>query len=110
MRGEKKYVITESQLIDLLVADMEYVMNERDGVDNWEWYHESYKDVVKEYYPGDPAEAEEMSMRDCAKARLEAGEFQEELNLDEFVLAYDLTSGEDMTSDYCSNPGYYDNY
>ena len=83
MRGEKKYVITESQLIDLLVADMEYVMNERDGVDNWEWYRESYKGVVKDYYPGDKSEAENMSMRECAKARLEAGEFEEQVDIQE---------------------------
>ena len=86
MRGEKKYVITESQLIDLLVADMECVMNERDGVDNWEWYRESYEDVVKEFYPGEPTEAENMSMWDCAKARLEAGEFQEQIDVQELLV------------------------
>ena len=85
MRGEKKYVITESQLINLLVADMECVMNERDGVDNWEWYRESYEDVVKEFYPGEPAEAENMSMWDCAKARIEAGEFQEQIDVQELL-------------------------
>ena len=97
MRNEKKYVLTESQLIDLLIADMEYVMNERDGVDNWEYYRESYKDVVKEFYPGDPAEAEEMSMRKCAKARLEAGEFQEQIDIEDllgdFLVDSDLFSG-----------------
>lgn len=97
MRGEKKYVITESQLINLLVADMECVMNERDGVDNWEWYRESYEDVVKEFYPGEPAEAENMSMWDCAKARLEAGEFQEQIDVQEllgnFILDYDTVRG-----------------
>ena len=85
MRNEKKYVITESQLINLLVADMECVMNERDGVDNWKWYRESYEDVVKEFYPGEPTEAENMSMGDCAKARLEAGEFQEQIDVQELL-------------------------
>ena len=85
MRGEKKYVITESQLIDLLIADMEYVMNERDGIDNWREYRESYKDVVKEFYPGDPAETKKMSMRKCAKARLEAGEFEEQIDVQELL-------------------------
>lgn len=98
MRGEKKYVITESQLIDLLVADMEYVMNERDGVDNWEWYRESYREVVKEFYPGDPAEAEEMSMRKCAKARLEAGEFEEQVDIQELFGNFLVDS--ELVSDY----------
>jgi hypothetical protein len=85
MRGEKKYVITESQLIDLLIADMEYVMNERDGIDNWREYRESYSEVVKEFYPGDPAEAEKMTMRKCARARLEAGEFEEQIDVQELL-------------------------
>ena len=93
MRGEKKYVITESQLIDFLIAGMEYVMNKWDGIDNWEQYHDSYQNIIKEFYPGDPAETEEMSMRECAKARLEAGEFQEQIDIQEllgnFILDYE---------------------
>lgn len=85
MRGEKKYVITESQLLNFLVADMIYIMNERDGVDDWECYRESYEDVVKDYYPGDRSEAENMNMWDCAKARLEAGEFEEQIDIQEFI-------------------------
>lgn len=98
MRGEKKYVITESQLIDLLVADMECVMNERDGVDNWEWYRESYEDVVKDYYPGEESEAENMSMWDCAKARLEAGEFEEQVDIQELFGNFLVDS--ELVSDY----------
>jgi hypothetical protein len=98
MRGEKKYVITESQLIDLLIADMEYVMNERDGIDNWREYRESYSEVVKEFYPGDPAEAEKMTMRKCAKARLEAGEFEEQVDMLELFGNFLVDS--DLISDY----------
>ena len=98
MRGEKKYVITESQLIDLLIADMEYVMNERDGIDNWREYRESYSEVVKEFYPGDPTEAENMDMRECAKARLEAGEFEEQIDVHELFGNFLVDS--DLISDY----------
>lgn len=98
MRGEKKYVITESQLIDLLVADMEYVMNERDGIDSWECYQESYKGVVKDYYPGDKSEAENMSMWDCAKARIEAGEFEEQIDIQELIGNFFVDSG--FVNDY----------
>lgn len=111
MNKEKRYVVSENRLLELLVAEMTCIMNERDGVDNWGWYGSSYNDVIKDYWPGEESIPEDsIDMWDCASARLEAGEFQEELNLDEFVLAYDLASGEDMTSNYDTNPGYYDNY
>ena len=98
MRGEKKYVITESQLLNFLVADMIYIMNERDGVDDWECYRESYEDVVKDYYPGDRSEAENMNMWDCAKARLEAGEFEEQVDMQELFGNFLVDS--DLISDY----------
>ena len=90
MRGEKKYVITESQLINLLVAEMTCIMNERDGVDNWGWYGSSYEDVVKEFWPGVefPGEDEEGDLPDmyaCAQARLEGGEFQEQIDVQELL-------------------------
>lgn len=99
----RQYVITENQLINFLTAEMYSEMLERDGVEDWPMYQNSYNEVVRDYYPGDLLPEDEVSMYDCARARIEAGEFQEELNLDEFVLAYDLASGEDMT-------GNYDNY
>ena len=91
MKNERKYVITENQLLNFLVSDMLYHMNERDSVDNWPWYGTSYKDIVEEYYPGgcppvdkngDPTEVD---MWDCAKARLEAGEFQEQVDVQELL-------------------------
>lgn len=114
MSKEKRYVVSESRLRELLVAEMTCDMNERDGVDNWGWYGSSYRDIVKEYWPGEEPmtedEEDSIDMWDCASARLEAGEFQEELNFGEFILDYDLTSGKGMAGDYGSNPGYYDDY
>ena len=85
MRDEKKYVISENKLIELLVAEMTCVMNERDGVDNWGWYGSSYEDVVKEYWPGEDEEGDTPNMYECAKARLEAGEFQEQVDMSELL-------------------------
>lgn len=85
MKNERKYVISENRLIELLVAEMTCVMNERDGVDNWGWYGSSYEDVVKEYWPGEDEDGDTPDMYECAKARLEAGEFQEQVDVQELL-------------------------
>lgn len=84
MRDEKKYIVTESQLLNLLIAEMKNVMNERAGVDNWEWYGSAYEEVINEYYPDDDV-PEEITVWDCAKARIEAGEFPEQMDIQEFL-------------------------
>lgn len=83
MNSEKKYVVTERQLLDLLCYQMECVMNERDGVDNWGWYGSSYEEVVRDYYPEDLPEDEHPDFYECARARLEAGEFEEQVDIQE---------------------------
>ena len=85
MNRERYYVVPEKVLANLLVSEMMCEMNERDGVDNWGWYGSSYEEIVREFYPGEPAEAENMSMWDCAMARLEAGEFQEQVDVQELL-------------------------
>jgi hypothetical protein len=84
MRGEKKYIVTESQLMNLLIAEMKNAMNERAGVDNWEWCGNSYDEVINDYYPDDDV-PEDTDVWECAKARIEAGEFPEEVNIQEFL-------------------------
>ena len=96
MRGEKNYVITESQLINFLVAEMYCEMMDRDGIENWEWYQNSYNEVLKDYYPGEIPPEEEASLYDCARARIEAGEFREQFGdieefLDKCYIGYDLS-------------------
>ena len=96
MRDEKKYVITENQLINFLVAEMYCEMMDRNGVENWEWYQNSYNEVLKDYYPGEIPPEEEVDFYDCAKARIEAGEFKEQLGgveefLDKCYIGYDLS-------------------
>lgn len=45
------YKISESDLNGLLVDSLELCMLNRDGVDNWTWYGESYRELIKEYIP-----------------------------------------------------------
>ena len=90
MFPEKMYVISRSKLINLLVCEMECEMNARDGVDNWDWYGNSYSSVVKDYwpdeeYPGVDENGDTPDMYTCAQARLEGGEFQEQLDIEEFI-------------------------
>ena len=94
MKNEKKYVITESELLELLCCQMECAMNERDGVDNWSWYGTSRNDVIREFYPGeeDP-EDEDVGFYETAVAILEAGGYPEQVDMQElfgnFILDYD---------------------
>lgn len=43
-----KIEITENQLKNLLTAYHYYNILERDGVDNWGWYMQSYKEYCEE--------------------------------------------------------------
>lgn len=93
MKNEKKYVITESELLELLCCQMECVMNDRDGVDNWGWYGTSRNDVIKEFYPGEEDPDEDVGFYETAVAILEAGGYPEQVDVQEllgnFILDYD---------------------
>jgi hypothetical protein len=93
MKNEKKYVITESELLELLCCQMECTMNERDGVDNWGWYGTSRNDVIKEFYPGEEEPDEDVGFYETAVAILEAGGYPEQVDMQElfgnFILDYD---------------------
>ena len=47
----KYYKISEDKLKGLLVDSLELSMLNWDGVDNWEWYGTSYRELIKEYIP-----------------------------------------------------------
>ena len=83
--SEKKYIVTERELLELLACQMECVMNERDGVDNWGWYGSSREEVIKEYWPDDELPGEHLSFYDVATAILEAGAYPEQFDIEEFV-------------------------
>ena len=63
---EKYYRISESELRGLLEDSLTLSMLESDGVDNWEWYGESYGDIVRDYFPNiDEEEFYNLDFDDC---------------------------------------------
>lgn len=59
----KYYKVPENQLIELISDSIQLSILEADGVDNWEWYMESRKDLITEYY-GEDIDFEEAAIKD----------------------------------------------
>lgn len=78
---ERRFIVSESDLIEMLEALMEKEMNERDGVGNWEWYGESHLETVRDFYPESISEKEilnrSIGFRECAKAIIEHKKYDE---------------------------------
>lgn len=78
---EKEYVLTYEELVPLVDAYLQYIMNERDGVDNWEWAGTSLYEVIADFHPEGitPREAKKRNLdtEDTARAMIEAGLFRE---------------------------------
>lgn len=78
---EKDYVLTYEELVPLVDAYLQYIMNERDGVDNWEWAGTSLYEVIADFHPEGitPKEAKKRNLdtEDTARAMIEAGLFKE---------------------------------
>lgn len=78
---EKEYVLTYEELVPLVDAYLQYIMNERDGVDNWEWAGTSLYEVIADFHPEGitPKEAKKRNLdtEDTARAMIEAGLFRE---------------------------------
>lgn len=96
--NERKYIVTESELLNFLACEMECSMNDRDGVDNWSWYGSSREEVIKEYWPEDELPEGYLSFHDVASAILEAGGYPEQFDIEEFV--GNLMVDYDSVSDY----------
>lgn len=45
----KEYIISRTELVELLEAYHRLAALESGGVDNWEWYCDSTSDYIKEY-------------------------------------------------------------
>ena len=45
----KRYIIKESELLELLEARLRMAALENGGVDNWEWYGDSLCDYLRNY-------------------------------------------------------------
>ena len=59
----KYYKVPEDHLIQLISASIQLNILETDGVDNWEWYMESRKELITEFY-GEDIDFEEAAIRD----------------------------------------------
>ena len=88
MRKERKFVVSERELLDLLVADMMLGMLEANGVDNWNGYGYERDVYIAEYHPDEDMTAkkvreEHIDFYDVAKAQLEGGAYQELIDPEE---------------------------
>ena len=74
----KYYLVPEADLINLLETSIWGQMLERDGVDNWTWYGESRKDIIKEYFSDKTdEELEDYNFNDCAEEDIKSYNFVE---------------------------------
>lgn len=74
----KYYLVSENDLIDLLETSIWRQMLERDGVDNWTWYGESRKDIIREYFPDKTdEELKDYNFNDCAEEDIKSYNFVE---------------------------------
>ena len=73
----KRYIIDESELLELLEAYITLSILNRDGADNWMWYMEGERAVVREYFSEmteeefDERRDNGLGVSDCAKLCLE---------------------------------------
>lgn len=83
--NERKFIVTESELKEMLVALMKEVMNLRDGVDNWEWYGTSFHKTVQDFYPEqlsiDDIWENDIGFEKCAEAIIDAGKYPEQIDV-----------------------------
>lgn len=75
----KKYIVSEDTLKRLLEDSIELAMLNADGVDNWTWYGEGRRELIKEYFPdASEEELEDLDFENCAEKDLERFEVLEE--------------------------------
>lgn len=75
----KKYIVSEDTLKRLLEDSIELAMLNADGVDNWTWYGEGRRELIKEYFPdASKEELEDLDFENCAEKDLERFEVLEE--------------------------------
>ena len=80
--GEKLFVLTETQLVNMLTDQMKLDALERAGVDNWCWYGENFSEVQEMYCPDSEEDLDDLTFWDVAKMRVDAGEFRELMTFD----------------------------
>lgn len=89
---DRKFILSERELREMLHALMFQNMCERDGVDNWGWYGQSYSEVVRDFYPEDitldDVHERELEFGDCVDALLDSGAYQELPNVDRLIQVF----------------------
>ena len=71
---EKKYIISEKELIHLIARNLELTQLECAGVDNWSWYGEGRREFLLEAIDGRLSEEEideDLDFKDVAKLDLQ---------------------------------------
>lgn len=73
----KYYLVKEEELIELLANSYKMEALERDGVDNWTWYGESFSEVINEILSGKVTEESLKNawFDDCAAVELNNYEY-----------------------------------
>lgn len=82
MQKERQFIISERELLDLLVADMMMSMLEANGVDSLDGYDYDRDAYIAEYHPDEDITAERVreehiDFYDVAEAQLEGGAYRE---------------------------------
>lgn len=78
---DRRFIVTEKQLLYFLEDRMKLRMLENDGVDNWSGYGRGFTRIIQSYYPEELDEDEiverDINFRDTALAIIDSGEYPE---------------------------------
>ena len=81
---EREFVLSERELISLIIDRLELMSLHWSGVDNWPEYHEFDNTVIRECHPDGPSLDEirdnEIDFAATAKALLDYGAYRELIN------------------------------
>ena len=77
----KKYIIDEEKLRELIKHEATLAALEGGGVDNWDWYGDSIKDMLDEYDASSMEEAVEIDLNDLISNKT-IQEYIEQINLE----------------------------
>ena len=77
----RQFILSDKELLTLLVGYLRWRMLEGDGVDNWSWYGEGKYETIREFHPDHPTDEEivdnDIDFYETAQAMLDAGEYRE---------------------------------
>lgn len=84
---QRKFVVEEADLKEMLIALMEHTMSLHDSTDSRSWYNTSFYETIQNFYPEqisiDKIRENNIDFQKCADAIIEAGKYQEIANMEE---------------------------